>query len=339
MLIIENKKGAKQTAPKTEKINFDINTFKFDLSTSEIKQDVVLTIQNKTILTLGSFLVLTGKPKARKTTFLHAIISTLINSQNIWTIQGHLQPDKNKVVLIDTEQSKFDLFHSLTRLSNNLNCKLNEVKNLDVYTARSGDVHTIKKLIVEICKNNPQTAVICIDGLIDLVDDINDVKQAKQTINFLKEIADTYNVALIGILHQNKGTNYSLGHLGSFASRFAQSELSIEKTDEGTSTLKSTFLRSADDINTIEIRFNEYDNKYESTNENEHQQEYQFNQNYELNVIDELFNKQPYYTFADFTDKIKDKFNCTTYKAQKQIIPNFYKLNLIKKNKNYIVKI
>lgn len=339
MLVIDNKKGAKQTAPKTEKINFNIDSYKFDLNTSEIKQDVVLTIQNKTILTLGAFLVLTGKPKARKTTFLHAIISTLINSQNIWSIQGHLQPDKNKVVLIDTEQSKFDLFHSLTRLSNTLNCKLSEVQNLDVYTARSGDVQTIKKLIVEICKNNPQTAVICIDGLIDLVDDINDVKQAKQTINFLKEIADTYNIALIGILHQNKGTNYSLGHLGSFASRFAQSELSIEKTEEGTSTLKSTFLRSADDINTIEIRFNEYENKYESTNESEHKQDYQFTPDYELNIIDEFFKNQPYYTFADFTEKIKDKFNCTTYKAQKQIIPNLYKLNLIKKNKNYIVKV
>jgi hypothetical protein len=339
MLIIENKKDLKQRSLKTEKIDFSINDFKFDLNTNEVKQDVVLTIQNKTILTLGAFLVLTGKPKARKTTFLHAIISTLINSNEIWTIKGHLQSNKNKVVLIDTEQSKFDLYHSLTRLSNNLNCKLNEVPNLDVYTVRSGDVQTIKKLIIEICKNDPAISVICIDGLIDLVDDINDVKQAKQTINFLKEITDTYNVALIGILHQNKGTNYSLGHLGSFASRFAQSELSIEKTDQGSSTLKSTFLRSADDINTIEIIFDEYENKYKSINENDHQDQQNFNPNYEINIIDELFVNQPYYTFADFTEKIKDKFNCTTYKAQKTIIPNFYKLKLIKKNKNYIVKI
>jgi hypothetical protein len=339
MLIVEQKKGTKQTIPKTEKIDFNINSFKFDLNTSEIKQDIVLTIQNKTILTLGAFLVLTGKPKARKTTFLHAIISTLINSVDIWTIQGHLQPDKNKVVLIDTEQSKFDLFHSLTRLSNNLNCKLSEVKNFDVYTARSGDVSTIKKLIVEICKREPKTAVICIDGLIDLVDDINDVKQAKQTINFLKEIADTYNVALISIIHQNKGNNYSLGHLGSFAGRFAQSELSIEKTDDGTSVLKAFMLRSAGDINPIEIRFNEYENKYQSINEQHHQQDYQHQPNYELNIIDELFKNQPYFTYSDFTEKIKDKYNCTTYKAQKQVIPNLFKLNLIKKNKNFIVKL
>lgn len=244
----------------------NLNEFRFDLRRSDYDQTIVLSSYDKIIGTLGSVVVLTGKPKARKSTFLHAILAGMMLNESIFRMRGSMPDNKRRVCLIDTEQSNFDLYHSLRRLALFTGRPLAEVPNLDVYSARALDCMQIRNLIESICETTPAIGVIAIDGLIDLVNDINDVKEAKGAINFIKRIIDTYNVLVIGVIHQNKGTNYSLGHLGSFASRFAQSELQIEKNQDGTSTLSGVFLRSADQIEPITIYFDEHNNRYDVVN-------------------------------------------------------------------------
>ena len=258
MLVPQTKKQKKQIAEIPEAINID--NYLVDLDKPVI-QEVIFKIQDKIILTYGSLMILTGKPKARKTTFLHAFIGSAITYNNIWSITTSLKPEKNLVILLDTEQSMYDLHQSLSRLENTINKKLSSLSNFKAYSARSLNVDQIVSLITTICELNTNIGLICIDGLLDLVYDINDVREAKAAIHFLKTLSDTYKIGIVGILHQNKGTNFSLGHLGSFASRHAQSELSIEKNDTGTSTLTSTYLRSADDIKPIEIGFDEINHK------------------------------------------------------------------------------
>tara|TARA_R110000868_G_C10968444_1_gene769415 strand:+ start:10667 stop:11446 length:780 start_codon:yes stop_codon:yes gene_type:complete len=242
----------------------DLKEFRFDLGKSDYDQTVCLSSRDNIIGTLGSLVVVTGKPKARKTTFLHAILAGLILSESIFYLRGSLPQAKSKVVLIDTEQSKYELYHSLRRLALHTGRPLGQVPNFDVFSARSLDCEQIKNLIETICQTNPNVGVVAIDGLIDLVNDINDVREAKAAVTFIKRILDIYNVVIIAVLHQNKGTNFSLGHLGSFASRFAQSELSIEKNKDGTSTLEATFLRSANSIEPITIYWDEYNSRYDT---------------------------------------------------------------------------
>jgi hypothetical protein len=325
----------RQHTPEKIELDFDFDKFKFDLSTENLTQEKILTIQGKTILTLGSFLVLTGKPKARKTTFLHAIIETLITGNEKFTIQGELN-NKNKIALVDTEQSIFDLYQSLNRLATGLNCKLKEVPNLDVYTARAGDVNLIKKLITTICEKTENLGVICIDGLIDLVDDINDVRQAKEAINFIKSIADKFNVSIIGILHQNKGTNFSLGHLGSFASRFAQSELSIEKNESGTSTMRSVFLRSAGDIQDIEIEYNEIKGVYQLANLQDTAIN-ALNLNYDYSILIQIFGRNPNFgvTYTQLIELFVSHFQATKYEAKNKILPYCFDNNFIEKKDKF----
>lgn len=328
MLVPKATKQKKPIAAIPEAINID--NYLVDLD-KPVTQEVIFKIQDKIILTYGSLMILTGKPKARKTTFLHAFIASAVTYDNIWSITTSLKPDKNLVVLLDTEQSMFDLHQSLGRLENTINKKLSSISNFKAYSARSLNVDEIISLITRICEINNNIGLICIDGLLDLVYDINDVREAKAAIHYLKTLSDTYQVGIVGILHQNKGTNFSLGHLGSFASRHAQSELSIEKNDSGTSTLSSTFLRSADDIKPIEIQYDDNNQKYEVINNMIVKQNY-----ISFDLVNKVFNGKIGLTYKDFVSQCKININETGYYIEKKIIPVWFADKMIEKNGSFI---
>ena len=328
MLVPKATKQKTKTIAIPEAINID--NYLVDLD-KPVTQEVIFKIQDKIILTYGSLMILTGKPKARKTTFLHAFIASAVTYDNIWSITTNLKPEKNLVVLLDTEQSMYDLHQSLGRLENTINKKLSSLSNFKAYSARSLNVDEIISLITRICEINNNIGLICIDGLLDLVYDINDVREAKAAIHFLKTLSDTYQVGIVGILHQNKGTNFSLGHLGSFASRHAQSELSIEKNESGTSTLTSTFLRSADDIKPIEIGYDDNHGKYEVINNMIVKQNY-----ISFDLINKVFNGKIGLTYKDFVSQCKININETGYYIEKKIIPIWFAEKMIEKNGSFI---
>lgn len=326
------KKRQKPASEEPEPIPVvNIDSCKVDLN-APVTQTVCVTIQHKTVLTLGSLLVLTGKPKARKTTFLHAFIASSILSDAIWSIRVTLPPDRNEIALIDTEQSLYDLIGSLRRIEPIIRRPVADVSTFSVYTARAFDVPEICALIENVCKSNPKIGLLCIDGLIDLVNDINDVRESKTAIQFLKRICDQYNVGIVGIIHQNKGTNFSLGHLGAFASRFCQSELAIEKNeDDGSSTMKPTLLRSADDLEPITIRFDQSRNVYDDIRNVPIKLELK-----NKDLIKQIFDGKAGLTYAGMIQRCIEVLSCTKYEAEKKIIPVWYAENLICKRGSLI---
>ena len=198
----------KRSSPRKEKPApppiepFNLSTFRVNLDV-EITQEVIFTIQDKVILTKGSLLVLTGKPKARKSTFLQAFIGCAIKRHRIWGIQAHLE-ETDEVILVDTEQSLYDLQQSLRRLENAINIPLANHPRFVVYSARSCDVADIIRMLDSIVETHPKCRVLAIDGMIDLVNDINDVGESKRAIHYLKKLSEQKQIGIIGIIHQNK---------------------------------------------------------------------------------------------------------------------------------------
>lgn len=327
------KKGKQKAPPETPAaINLQIENFRVDLTNDNVTQQVCITIEQKTILTYGSLMVLTGKPKARKTTFLHAFLAAGLLQDSIWGIRVNLTETQPEICLIDTEQSYFDLFQSLKRLAGIVGRPLGKIENLSVYTARAGDVADICQLIELILTQNPKIGLLAIDGLLDLVNDINDVRESKAAITFVKRICDKYNVAIIGIIHQNKGTNFSLGHLGAFASRFAQSEFSITKNeDDNTSKLESVYLRSADKVNDIVIDFDEQRNVYDIVQNINRPVTYT-----NIEIVKKIFAGRVALTYKDLLSDTINTIGETRYTVEKKIIPVWYAENLIYKVGNFI---
>lgn len=331
MLIPQKPRHPKKTNTEPTEpsaLDFDSTAHIVDFS-KEITQQVILTIQGNIILTAGSLLVVTGKPKARKSTFLHSFLGVAIKNSQIWGIASTLPANKQKVILVDTEQSIYDLHTSIKRLAFNFSIDLLDTKKFQVYSTRSLELFNLMQLITSVLDNNPDAGILAIDGLIDLVNDINDVKEAKAAITFIKQIADKYQVGIIGVLHQNKGTNYSLGHLGSFASRFAQSELSVTKNDDNTSTLEATFLRSAESITPISIGWDSVNNRYDSVDSIRTKTE-----NVDI-VIDAIFRDDLQLSYAEFVNRAMQVTKSSQYAVTKKLVPEWCDKRIIQKVGNY----
>jgi hypothetical protein len=323
------KKQRESTAPAPVPneilLDFDLSTLQVNFK-QEVSQTIVITIQEQTILTLGSLLVITGKPKARKSTFLHSFLGSAIKKHSIWGIKAQLPEARQKVILIDTEQSLYDLHIAIKRMAFTFGIDLHSTQFV-VYTARALDVSAIMLLIETILTKNPDCSLLAIDGLVDLVNDINDVREAKSSVNFLKSIADKFNVAILGVLHQNKATNFSLGHLGSFLSRFAQSELSVVKNEDSSSTLESTFLRSADSINPITIGWDIVNNRYDTLDSiNLGALRYS-----EITILQEIFNGKLALSYKELLTRAKTVIPETSYYIEKKLIPHWYDSGSLKK--------
>ena len=325
-----NKKPVESTLP------INIDELVFDLQQPIPEQQIVLTVNEKIVGSLGSMVVLTGKPKARKSTFLHFILASAITHRSYYGIQCKLPDAKKTIVLIDTEQSNFELYNSIGRLSKLTGIPIHELNNYNfiVYSARKLDASEIRLMVNEILQKIPNIGILAIDGAIDLINDINDVKESKNIIQNIKFWIDTYSILFITIIHQNKSTNFSLGHLGSFASRFAQSELSIEKNDDGSSTMKSVYLRSDDNFADIEIEWDETNKIYIEKHKNsidwitvEHE-----------SIINKIFANKDIYKYNELVPILAKQYLKSEYFVKNHIVPFLFDNKLIAKHKTGIVK-
>lgn len=66
----------------------------------------IVQIDGVTIATLGNFSASTGKPKSKKTFNVSAIVASALSGREVLKYKADLPPCKNRILYIDTEQSK-----------------------------------------------------------------------------------------------------------------------------------------------------------------------------------------------------------------------------------------
>lgn len=332
-MIVKRKPTVKLTT------DFDSQIYKFNFNQDAPTSNEIIYINQKKVLSLGGLIVLTGKPKARKSTFLHTFIGSQIKQVPIFDIYTNLPAEKSRIVLIDTEQSNYDLYKSINRLSQSININIQDLSKykFDLYSSRLLSSNETIELIDDILKNNPDIGLLCIDSLIDLVDDINDVTQSKTVIQKIKYWLDNYKIGIISVIHQAKSTNYSLGHLGSFASRFCQSELAITKNEDNTSTIAATYMRSDENFNPISIQYDDYSSNYIQVLNNI---EIDINTFNHKKVIDELFLFKDNYSYKDLLADLRSSYaGKSNYWLQNTLIPFLYNQKYIVKSGNNIIQV
>ena len=345
MLAATKKKGAvKNTAPntleQTEQSPFaNIDNYLFNPNESLPDENVLVSIQGKRLLSTKNVMVISGKPKSRKSVIAHSVIGAALSSKSVLGIECNLQPNEN-VCLIDTEQSAHDLKRSLERMQNLI--ELDYLPDtFKCYTVRSLNPHNIQSAILQICQNSNNRLII-VDGALDLINNMNDIIEVKQVIEFIKKILVEYNVGLIFIIHLAKSTSFTIGHFGSYFDRFSQSVIEVSKLDNGNSEIKSQMMRSDADFKPYEFYWNFNTNNYSVD---------------WLESIDVSAQKITDYTAEQHTTKIKKCFSneieltyklflkllCKEYQKSeyfaKQLVVHFYELSLIQQNNNGKIEI
>lgn len=86
---------------------------------------------------------------------------------------------------------------------------------------------------------------VLIDGVGDLVHDVNDAGECNDFVAALHGLAITHDCPIIGVLHFNPDTAKARGHLGSQLERKSESNLRLDKEDDGSTVLWSNKQRRA----------------------------------------------------------------------------------------------
>lgn len=180
--------------------------------------------------TYGNFSCIVGASKSKKTFLKSLVVASFIGGKsNMYTstIKGH-RDRECFIIDIDTEQSSWhaqNVFKRVMRTAGMDNYDYYKPFALRAYDPKQR-LEFVEWLIYESdMKDN--IGLVSIDGLADLVDDFNDLKESQKVINKVMKWTSDKQFHLTTILHSNYGSAKAVGHIGSSMLKKAETVCSV----------------------------------------------------------------------------------------------------------------
>lgn len=200
-----------------------------------LEPPIMIKISNSdsVIGTLGNFSASTGKAKSRKTFNVISLVAAALSGKQVLQYKVDVPPNRPVVLYCDTEQSKFHCHRLLSRIYQLVGYPQSEVHpHLHFIALREYPTKVRIELIeYALFKYGHQVGLVIIDGIRDLVYDINNATEATEITNKLMKWSQELNVHIHTVLHLNKGDDNTRGHLGTELNNKAESILQISKND------------------------------------------------------------------------------------------------------------
>ena len=175
---------------------------------------------------------ITGKAKSGKT-FVTSMLMACCQAGDVLAFQRN-SDEPLRVLWYDTEQSDEStqdiLKNRIIRLLHHSNTNLTNPTNADVFNVRAVEWKQRRALLTEAVRRCRPDLVI-VDGIRDLVNDINDGVLAQEVMEELMHLATQADCCIVCVLHQNKsGEDHNLrGWIGTELMNKAFEVYSCEK--------------------------------------------------------------------------------------------------------------
>jgi hypothetical protein len=204
---------------------------------------LIASIDSTPFATLGNFSCIIGKAKSKKTFLMTLIVATFLKGE-VSILQAYTASGKKRVIWFDTEQSRNHVVKAYRRALA-ISCEA-EFYDIEVYDLRPFSPKERLEMISQVLREqNPDNdiAFVVIDGIRDLVTDINDPVQATDITTWLMKVTGDKLLHVCTVLHQNKSDNNARGHLGTEIVNKAETVLSVTKDSDTISSVKAEFCR------------------------------------------------------------------------------------------------
>ena len=197
---------------------------RLDLSKNHEQAPEILKVQGSVIGTLGNFSASIGKAKSKKTFNVSAIVAAALKNGTVLNYTAELP--ENKYYIFGKE-----------------GCK-----NLEFLVLRKYTPEERIAIVREAIYRTENVGLVVIDGIRDMVYDINSSSESTKVISLLMTWTGERNIHIHTILHQNKGDEHARGHIGTELSNKAETVLQVEKDEKnpGVSTVKTAHIRAVD---------------------------------------------------------------------------------------------
>ena len=206
----------------------------------------ILWVNGSTIGTLGNFSASTGKAKSKKTFNISAIVAAALKNDEVLKYSAYLPPNKRKILYVDTEQSKYHCHKVMERILRLAGLPTDKDRDDFVFIVlREQTPDKRKQIIGYMLENMPDVGLLIIDGIRDLMYDINSPSESTDLINLLMRWSSGYNLHIHTVLHLNKGDDNTRGHIGTELNNKAETVLQITKStqDGNISEVKAMHIR------------------------------------------------------------------------------------------------
>lgn len=194
------------------------------LVTDEVPMpEIVLSVCDSTghnkrmIMTRENISCVTAQAKVGKTFLVKLIVSAILKKgifQN--RLISELPINRDKILYIDTEQSKFHVKLGLSQIKEMLGeINEHELNRMNVYQFDA--VSTLQRLeYVRWLIYNTMPDFVVLDGISDLALDTNNLKEADELVTNLRIWATDCNCHILNVIHQNPNDIQTKmkGHLG-----------------------------------------------------------------------------------------------------------------------------
>lgn len=223
--------------PNTVPIEQIIAGLWFDPRNPPPEEPVLISIAGVACATPGNLTTITAQKKSGKSAFLAAIAAAAIsNREDIDALGVKAYNDAKKMVLhFDTEQSPMDHWRNCNSILRRTGIEESPIFKSLCLTSKTKAERwlAVQHVIRQEVENWTGVFIALLDGVADLVHDVNDPHECADFVSALHALAIENRCHIYSALHLNPGSDFkSRGHLGSELERKSQTNLRIEKVNE-----------------------------------------------------------------------------------------------------------
>lgn len=189
----------------------------------------VLRVDSSVIETLGNFSTSIGKAKSKKTFNVAALTAAALTNGTVLHYRASFPEEKRGILYIDTEQGRPHCQQVLRRILRLAGLpEERDPDNLVMLTLRKFPPDMRLAIVGHAIGTIPHLGLVIIDGIRDLLYDINSPKEATDIISRFMQWTDDRQIHIHTILHQNKNDENARGHIGTELNNKAETVMQIE---------------------------------------------------------------------------------------------------------------
>jgi len=210
------------------------------------KPDAVLFFDDVMVMSRQNISCVTGKAKVGKT-FLMTLINEAILHKGEFQdkLRSYLPKGKDKIIYIDTEQSKFHISLILKRIQRVISDE--KLDNVLMFNFDALGTEIRREYVEQLIYGIDGVGVVIIDGVADLVYDPNDIRESSVMADDLRRWATERDLHIINVLHQNPSASDKMrGHLGTILTNKSETviQISSAKDDESVKLVETLATRN-----------------------------------------------------------------------------------------------
>lgn len=195
----------------------------------------VLRCGDVVVGSIGNFSVSLGKAKSKKSFHASALAAAALCSHRVLNYEVSLPSDKQRVLYIDTEQSKVDCQKVMRRILKLAGLpEAYDSPKLLFLALREYSPEERISLIEETLEDVKNIGFVVLDGVRDLLHDINGSSESTAVVSHLMKWTDRGQFHLHTVLHQNKSDDNARGHIGTELDNKAETVMIVERDRDNT---------------------------------------------------------------------------------------------------------